>query len=113
MHAAVYCVTRRCGEKGFIGMLVIVMPLRDRLRELRTAAGLTQQALAMKAGLSISVVVHLEGGRIPDPRVSTVKALAGALGASVDELLTDDEPTAEANQDEPPAPAPKRRHKRA
>lgn len=63
-----------------------LMPLRDRLRRLRTAAGLTQQQLAVKAGLSVSVVVHLEGGRIPDPRMSTLKALAKALGVGLDEL---------------------------
>jgi transcriptional regulator with XRE-family HTH domain len=68
-------------------MLEVVMPLKDRLLELRKAAGLTQQALAFKAGLSISVVVHIERGRIPDPRVSTVRAIAGALGCKVDDLL--------------------------
>jgi transcriptional regulator with XRE-family HTH domain len=89
------------------------MALKDRLRELRTAAGLTQQALAVKAGLSISVVVHLEGGRIPDPRVSTVKALAAALGARVDDLLADDEPPGDAGQGEPPARPTGRRRKRS
>src|SRR5262249_33109773 len=70
-------------------MLELCMPIKDRLRELRVAAGLTQQALAVRAGLSISGVVHLEAGRIPDPRVSTLKALAVALGVGLDALAFD------------------------
>lgn len=62
------------------------MPIKERVRELRIARGMTQQALAVAAGLSISAVVHIEAGRIPDPRLSTVKALAQALGVPVDEL---------------------------
>ncbi|HEX5270530.1 MAG TPA: helix-turn-helix transcriptional regulator, partial [Gemmataceae bacterium] len=62
------------------------MPIKDRLKQLRMAAGLTQQALAMRAGLSISAVVQIELGRIPDPRGSTLKALARAIGTTVDHL---------------------------
>lgn len=65
------------------------MPIKDRLKELRKAAGLTQQALAVAAGLSISLVIHLEAGRILDPRASTLRALAKALGTTVDALLED------------------------
>jgi transcriptional regulator with XRE-family HTH domain len=67
-----------------------LMAIKDRLRELRTAAGLTQQQLAVKAGLSMSAVAHLEGGRIPDPRVSTLLALAKALGVTLDQLAGDE-----------------------
>jgi transcriptional regulator with XRE-family HTH domain len=74
---------------ALVGVLDL-MPIKDRLRELRTAAGLTQQELAVKAGLSMSAVAHLEGGRIPDPRLSTLKALARALGVSLDDLARDE-----------------------
>jgi transcriptional regulator with XRE-family HTH domain len=67
----------------------MLTPLKDRLKELRKASGLTQQALAVKAGLSVSNVVHIEAGRIPDPRVNTVKAIADALGCKVDDLLAE------------------------
>ena len=80
------------------------MPIKDRLRELRTAAGLTQQDLAVKAGLSISAVVHIEAGRIPDPRVSTLKALAKALGCRLDDL---------AQNGGEEAPAPKKRKRKS
>jgi transcriptional regulator with XRE-family HTH domain len=61
--------------------------LAQRIRELRDAAGLSQQALAMAAGLSISVVTQLEQGQREDPRLSTVVALARALGVTLDELV--------------------------
>jgi transcriptional regulator with XRE-family HTH domain len=61
--------------------------LAHRLRQLRDAASLSQQALATVAGLSISVVTQLEQGTKRDPRVSTVASLADALGVTVDELI--------------------------
>ena len=67
------------------------MPIKDRVKELRRVGGLTQQGLAVKAGLSIGAVVQIEAGKITDPRASTLKALAGALGVSVDELVFDDD----------------------
>jgi transcriptional regulator with XRE-family HTH domain len=65
----------------------VMMALKDKLQELRRAAGLTQQELATAAGLSVSVVQHIERGAIPDPRVSTLKAVAKALDATIDELI--------------------------
>jgi transcriptional regulator with XRE-family HTH domain len=67
-------------------MVGLMMPLKDRLRELRKAADMTQQALATAAGLSVSVVVQIESGKIPDPRLSTLKALARALDVTLNEL---------------------------
>jgi transcriptional regulator with XRE-family HTH domain len=81
------------------------MPIKDRLRELRTAAGLTQQALAVKAGLSVSAVVHIEAGRIPDPRVSTLRAIARALGVGLDDLAADEG----SGETAAPEPAPEQR----
>jgi transcriptional regulator with XRE-family HTH domain len=81
-------------------MLGVLMPIKDRVRQLRKAAGLTQQALAVKAGLSVSAVVQLEAGRVPDPRVSSLKALARALGVTLDALAGD--------EDEPEAAGPER-----
>ena len=80
-------------------MVGLMMPLKDRLRQLRTAAKLTQQDLAVKAGLTTSAVAQLEAGKIKDPRMSTLLALAKALGVSVDGLVAEDE----GGADEPPA----------
>jgi transcriptional regulator with XRE-family HTH domain len=61
--------------------------LAQRVKELREARGLSQQALAVAAGLSVSMVSLIEQGQREDPRVSTVQALADALGVSLDVLL--------------------------
>jgi transcriptional regulator with XRE-family HTH domain len=57
------------------------------LRRLRDKAGLTQQELAMKAGLSISAVCKLEQGKNTDPRMSTLQAIAKVLGVRVNDLI--------------------------
>ncbi|HEY7153115.1 MAG TPA: helix-turn-helix transcriptional regulator [Gemmataceae bacterium] len=64
-----------------------------RVRQLRIDRGLSQQALATAAGLSISVVTTIEQGQRDDPRISTVVALARALGIGVDALLSDAAPS--------------------
>jgi transcriptional regulator with XRE-family HTH domain len=90
-------------------MLGLMMPLKDRLKQLRKAAGLTQQGLAMKAGLSVSAVVQIENGTIPDPRISTLRALAKAMGVTLDQLAgEDDGDQGEAPAEGPEPPAPKK-----
>jgi transcriptional regulator with XRE-family HTH domain len=64
-----------------------------RLRLLRLAAGLTQQELAMRAGLHISTETKIEQ-EVQEPTWPKVVALARALGVSV------------AAFDEPPGDAP-------
>jgi transcriptional regulator with XRE-family HTH domain len=56
------------------------------LKQLREAAGMSQQELAVAAGLSVSIVSQIERGSRSDPRVSTVLALAKALGVGVEQL---------------------------
>ena len=68
----------------------------QRLVELRKAAGLTQAELAVKAGLGMMQVSRIERGAVSDPQMSTVQALAEALGVPVAELLADPEPEAVA-----------------
>jgi transcriptional regulator with XRE-family HTH domain len=62
------------------------MPIGGRLKELRKAAGLSQMELARASGLSLSIITQLEQGRATDPKLSTLKALAKALGCTLDEL---------------------------
>ena len=56
-----------------------------RLRQLREAAGLTQEELASRAGLSSDAVSRLERGQRKHPYPHTVRALADALNLSGDE----------------------------
>ncbi len=86
----------------------VLMPIKDRVKELRTAAGLTQQALATAAGLSVSAVVQIESGKIPDPRVSTLRALAKALGVGLDELAGEEDAPPPADQAGPKKPRRKK-----
>ncbi len=53
-----------------------------RLRRLREAAGLTQEELASRAGLSSDAVSRLERGQRKHPYLHTVRALADALDLS-------------------------------
>jgi transcriptional regulator with XRE-family HTH domain len=63
----------------FSGILEAIMSFGLRLKELRTAAGLSQPQLAEKAGMSKGGLAHIEQG-IREPAWSTVVALAAALG---------------------------------
>jgi transcriptional regulator with XRE-family HTH domain len=57
-----------------------------RLKQLREARGLTQEALATKAGVSRAYLARLEMGR-HDPPLSRLEKLAKALGVKVTRLL--------------------------
>jgi len=58
----------------------------DALRMLRKREGVTQKALAERAGLSPSQVSRIEGGKV-DPLYSTLCALAQALHMPADILV--------------------------
>src|SRR3712207_710939 len=87
----------------------------SRLRQLRGAAGLTQEELALRAGLSPRAISALERGERQRPYPHTVRTLANALGLSEEEraslLATLPRPataapatTPEANLPVPPTP---------
>jgi len=61
--------------------------LLKNLAKIRKEKGLTQEALAQKAGISFHTLVKIEGGKIKNPRIDTVMKLAKALNVSVDKLL--------------------------
>jgi transcriptional regulator with XRE-family HTH domain len=56
-----------------------------RLRRLREAAGLTQEELAERAGLTPNAISALERGERRRPYPQTLKALADALGLTAEE----------------------------
>ena len=57
-----------------------------RIKKLRTAQGLSQEALAKRAKISREYVNRLEAGQY-DPTVSVARRLAKALGVPLMELL--------------------------
>ena len=65
----------------------VLPPIARRLKELRETAGMSQQSLAVAAGLSVSLVSQIERGTRSDPRMSTTAALAKALGVTLDEFV--------------------------
>ena len=61
--------------------------LPARLKQLRQAAGLTQEQLARNANVGLSFVTKLERGAIISPRLDKAALLAVALGCTVDDML--------------------------
>lgn len=59
---------------------------RNRVKERRTAIGLTQAELAEQAGISRSAVTAIEAERLA-PSVTAALAIAAVLGSSVEELF--------------------------
>ncbi len=57
-----------------------------KLKRLREQRGLTQEALAQKAGISRAYLARLEMGR-HDPHLSRLRKLAKALGVKVGRLV--------------------------
>lgn len=57
-----------------------------KLQKLRKRKGLTQAALAEKAGISREYLARLETG-VHDPHLSRLRKLAKALGVKVSELV--------------------------
>ncbi|MEE1767829.1 MULTISPECIES: helix-turn-helix domain-containing protein [Streptomyces] len=64
------------------------------LREAR--GGRSMIEIAASAGISAETLRKIETGRAPTPAFFTVAALAGALGLSMDEILTRCAPEPEA-----------------
>jgi putative transcriptional regulator len=62
------------------------MGLDNRLREIRTEHGLTQQALAEAVGVTRQSIISIEQGRYA-PSVSLALELAAALGVRVEDLF--------------------------
>jgi len=65
----------------------MVTPLGQRLRQLRTSAGIAADELSERGGFSHSLVSHIETGQIANPGARTTARLAELLGASLDWLI--------------------------
>lgn len=65
-----------------------VTPLAVALRNRRHELKLTQESAARLSEIQIDVYRAVEGGRVRDPRISTVARLAKGLGVSGDVLLS-------------------------
>lgn len=61
-------------------------PIGEQVKEWREARGLSQRALAERAGVGYVLVARLELGQT-DPRLSTLRRLAEALNVTVGGLV--------------------------
>ena len=73
------------------------MPMSDRIKELRLAAGLTQEELGEKLGLQKSAIAKYEKGRVENIKRSTIQAMAELFGVSPSYVLgfDDEQPDAQ------------------
>jgi transcriptional regulator with XRE-family HTH domain len=62
--------------------------MREKIREARKAAGITQTELAAKLGVTSGAVSQWEKG-LTRPEIGKLKQLADALNTTVDDLLTE------------------------
>ncbi|MGH7156740.1 MAG: HAD-IA family hydrolase [Candidatus Saccharimonadales bacterium] len=70
-----------------MGAAIDEKALGKRLQLARKRAGLTQQELCQKAGLSYSTMAKIERGAIRSPSVFTVANIAAATGTPLESLL--------------------------
>ena len=61
--------------------------IATNLKAARHRLAWSREALAYHSGVSCSAIVQIESGRRKDVRLSSLSALAGALGVSVDYLI--------------------------
>jgi transcriptional regulator with XRE-family HTH domain len=64
--------------------------LAGALRRLRRASGNTQEHVAYEAGITVAALARIERGEA-NPRWTTVRRIAKALGVSLSELVQEDE----------------------
>lgn len=67
-------------------MEAMIIPVGDKVRELRKERGWLQQDLADRAGVSMQTVSNLETGRHV-PGMATLAKVARALGVPLGQLL--------------------------
>jgi len=73
------------------GNINATIRLMKNLLKIRNERGLSVRALAVEAGVHYVSLVRLENGKF-DPRLSTLRKLAQALGVTVCDLI-DESPT--------------------
>jgi transcriptional regulator with XRE-family HTH domain len=67
--------------------VVAASRIGESLKTARARLGWSREALAFHSGVSWSAIAQIESGRRKDVRLSSLSALAGALGVSIDYLV--------------------------
>jgi len=61
--------------------------IAEKIRNKRIELGLTQEQLAIKAGIPYTTLSKIENELVKNPTVNTLKKIADALGFKIDDLL--------------------------
>jgi transcriptional regulator with XRE-family HTH domain len=72
--------------KELTTMLIEVLYIGDRLRDLRKRSLLTQRQLADKSGVGVTTIIRIERNQV-EPHGSTIRKLADALSVAPEELV--------------------------
>jgi transcriptional regulator with XRE-family HTH domain len=72
--------------KELTTMLVEVLYIGDRLRDLRKRSLLTQRQLADKSGVGVTTIIRIERNQV-EPHGRTIRRLAEALEVAPEELV--------------------------
>ncbi len=62
-------------------------PAGGVIHRLRLKYGITQEALAFKADVTISALARIERGGVASPKIGTLRKIATALDMSLTELI--------------------------
>jgi transcriptional regulator with XRE-family HTH domain len=58
------------------------------IRRVRVKAGMSQERLARRVGVTTNTVWRLENDPVANPRLETLRAIARALGVTLSELVS-------------------------
>jgi transcriptional regulator with XRE-family HTH domain len=85
---------------------MVLENLGEHIRAVRKERGLSQEALARRADLSLNVVARIELGIITNPHYLTLDSIARALDITVEELVEEPEVSTTGKASAPPEGRP-------
>jgi len=59
----------------------------SKIKRIREKLGLSQEKLARLADVSNNTIINIEAGKQDNPTIETLKKIAKALGAQVEDLI--------------------------
>ncbi len=62
-------------------------PIAKNIKKARKKLELTQEQLAIKAGIPYATLSKIESGQVVNPTIITLKKIADALNIGVDDIL--------------------------
>ena len=61
--------------------------IAKNMKKYRDKLGISQDKLSKIAEVTLHTITKIESGATPDPRIRTLRKIAGALNVGVDDLL--------------------------